>query len=119
MALVCGVIAAAAAIAGACAGTIPPPGGPTRKEAAIILSFSPETSAVNVHPHEAVIQFDEVVSERGGGSGSNNLDQSVSDLATDRRSERERGIASHISIRPQARISAQYGLHDHDAARAG
>jgi mRNA-degrading endonuclease toxin of MazEF toxin-antitoxin module len=73
VALVCGAIVAAAAIAIACAGTIPPPGGPIRKEAAIILSFSPETSAVNVHPHAAVIQFDEVVSERGTGSGSSGL----------------------------------------------
>jgi len=39
------------------------------KEAAIILSFFPETSAVNVHPHAAVFQFDEVVSERGPGRG--------------------------------------------------
>jgi len=38
-ALVCGAITAAAAIAIACAGTIPPPGGPIRKEPAIILSF--------------------------------------------------------------------------------
>lgn len=73
LALICGATATAAVIAAACAGTIPPPGGPIRKEAAIILSFFPETSAVNVHPHAAVFQFDEVVSERGAGSGSSDL----------------------------------------------
>ncbi len=100
VALVCGAIAAAAAIAAACAGTIPPPGGPTRKEPAIILSFSPETSAVNVHPKAAVIQFDEVVSERGGGSGSNNLSSLF--LISPRTGDPD--VAwhrAHISIRPK------------------
>ena len=43
---------------------MPPPGGPLRHAPPIVLSFSPETSAVNVTAHEASIQFDEVVSER-------------------------------------------------------
>jgi Bacterial Ig-like domain len=100
VALVCGAIAAAAAIAAACAGTIPPPGGPTRKEPAIILSFVPETSAVNVHPKAAVIQFDEVVSERGGGSGSNNLSSLF--LISPRTGDPDVSWhRSHISIRPK------------------
>jgi hypothetical protein len=100
VAVVCWAVAAGAAIAAACAGTIPPPGGPTRKEAAIILSFSPETSAVNVHPHAAVIQFDEVVSERGGGSGSNNLSSLF--LISPRTGDPDVGWhRSRISIRPK------------------
>jgi hypothetical protein len=100
VALVCAAVAAAAAIAAACAGTIPPPGGPIRKEPAIILSFSPETSAVNVHPHAVVIQFDEVVSERGGGAGSNNLSSLF--LISPRTGDPDVSWhRSHISIRPK------------------
>jgi hypothetical protein len=100
VALVCGTIAAAAAIAIACAGTIPPPGGPIRKEAPIILSFFPETSAVNVHPNAAVIQFDEVVSERGSGSGSSNLANLF--LVSPRTGDPDVSWhRSHISIRPK------------------
>ncbi len=95
VALVCGAIVAAAAIAIACAGTFPPPGGPIRKEAAIILSFSPETSAVNVHPHAAAIQFDEVVSERGTGKRFERTRRPVPDLAPDRRSGRGVALLAH------------------------
>ncbi len=52
---------------GACAATIPPPGGPERHEPPTILAFTPETSAVNVRVKEADIQFDEVVSQRPQG----------------------------------------------------
>lgn len=52
---------------GACAATIPPPGGPPRREPPIILSFTPDTNSVNVHPKAVVFQFDEVVSERPQG----------------------------------------------------
>jgi hypothetical protein len=89
--------AVAAAVAAACAGTIPPPGGPIRKEAAIILSFTPDTNAVNVHPHAAVIQFDEVVAERPSGSS----DLAGLFLISPRAGEAD--VAwhrSHISVRP-------------------
>lgn len=60
------VLAFLAAVA--CAGNLPPPGGPPRHNPPLVLSFVPETNAVNVRINEAAIQFDEVVSERPQGA---------------------------------------------------
>jgi hypothetical protein len=62
------LVAGVAAYAAACASALPPPGGPERHAPPLILSFTPETNAVNVRAHEASIQFDEVVSQRPQGS---------------------------------------------------
>jgi len=61
------LITAAAAVA-ACASATPPPGGPERHAPPLVLSFTPETNAVNVRVHDAAIQFDEVVSQRPQGA---------------------------------------------------
>ncbi len=58
----------AAALLG-CASAQAPPGGPRRKDPPDLLSVSPESNAVGVHPSRVVFTFDEVVSEGLPGSG--------------------------------------------------
>jgi hypothetical protein len=62
------LLMAGAVVVAACASNLPPPGGPERHAPPIVLSFTPETNAVDVRVHQATIQFDEVVSERPQGS---------------------------------------------------
>ncbi len=56
------------ALAAACAGNVPPPGGAPRHNPPLVLFFIPETNAVNVRVHEASIQFDEVINQRPQGA---------------------------------------------------
>jgi hypothetical protein len=95
MAVVGAVVAAAGA---ACAGTLPPPGGPLRKEPPIILFFLPETNSVNVRPHAAVFQFDEVVSERPQGTSTLDGLFLISPRSGDPNVDWHR---SHISVSPR------------------
>lgn len=78
---------------------MPPPGGPERRAPPIILAFIPETNSVNVRVHEAVFQFDEVVSERPQGASD------LSGLFLISPTETELPHVSwhrtHISIRPR------------------
>ena len=92
------MVAVAVSAAAACAGTLPPPGGPLRKEPPIILFFLPETNSVNVRPHAAVFQFDEVVSERPQGTSSLDGLFLISPRAGDPDVAWHR---SHISVSPQ------------------
>ncbi len=59
--------AAAALIAAACAQPGFPPGGPQEKVPPKLLSVRPESGAVNVHPKEVNLQFDEVLNEQAAG----------------------------------------------------
>jgi hypothetical protein len=52
-----------------CASAQAPPGGPPRKDPPDLLSISPDSNAVDVHPSRVVFTFDEVVSEGPAGSG--------------------------------------------------
>ncbi|HET7549712.1 MAG TPA: Ig-like domain-containing protein [Gemmatimonadaceae bacterium] len=63
--------AAAALIAAACAQPGFPPGGPQEKVPPKLLSVKPESGAVNVHPDEVSLQFDEVLNEQAGGADLN------------------------------------------------
>jgi hypothetical protein len=65
------VAAAAALIAAACAQPGFPPGGPNEKVPPKLLSVKPESGAVNVHPDEVSLQFDEVLNEQSGGTDLN------------------------------------------------
>ena len=65
------LIAAAALIAAACAQPGFPPGGPEEKVPPKLLSVKPESGAVNVHPDEVSLQFDEVLNEQAGGADLN------------------------------------------------
>src|SRR4051812_16016938 len=55
------LIVAAAALLAACASASPPPGGPEDKAPPRVLSVSPDTNAVNVHPDHVSFFFDEVI----------------------------------------------------------
>jgi hypothetical protein len=63
-----GVLIAGSALA--CALSQVPPGGPPRKDPPDLLSITPDSNAVNIHPGHVVFTFDEVVSEGAAGSGS-------------------------------------------------
>ena len=55
------LIALAALFAAACAQPGFPPGGPEEKVPPKLLSLKPDSGAVNVHPEEVSLQFDEVL----------------------------------------------------------
>ncbi len=57
----------AAALVTACASASPPPGGPEDKAPPLLLSITPDTNALNVHPKVASFQFDKVINDRGTG----------------------------------------------------
>lgn len=58
-----------AALAVGCAQPMPPPGGPPDAKVPQLLKVEPESGAVNARPRAVVLTFDEVIAERGGGSG--------------------------------------------------
>ncbi len=63
--------AAVAALIAACARTGDPPGGPPDVKPPVILGVYPESGAVIAEPRgDAVIQYDEVIDEMGGGGTS-------------------------------------------------
>lgn len=68
---------ALALLAAACAQPGPPPGGPLETVPPALLSVEPESGAVNVHPDEVVVRFDEVVNEQPAASGASELSQLV------------------------------------------
>ena len=55
---------------GACARPGVPPGGPERHTPPMITRIRPDTNTLNVRGDEMVVDFDEVISERPGGSAS-------------------------------------------------
>lgn len=57
------------ALAAACAQPMPPPGGPPDTTVPTLVKVEPESGAVNARPRAVVLTFDEVIAERGGGSG--------------------------------------------------
>jgi hypothetical protein len=66
-----GAVLLAVALAAACANTGEPPGGPPDEKPPVILGVYPESGAVLPNPRgDAVIQFDGVIDEQGGGGGS-------------------------------------------------
>lgn len=70
-ALVTSALAAVALAAlGACARPGVPPGGPERHTPPMITRIRPDTNTLNVRGDEMVVDFDEVLSERPGGSAS-------------------------------------------------
>jgi Big-like domain-containing protein len=63
-----GAVPLALALAAACANTGEPPGGPPDEKPPVILAVYPESGAVLPNPRgDAVIQFDGVIDEQGGG----------------------------------------------------
>jgi Bacterial Ig-like domain len=81
------LLSAAAAAAVACANTGSPPGGPPDEAPPVILSVYPESGAVLPDVRgDAVIQFDEVIDEQGGGGSSLGGDAS--------------GLASRVLLSP-------------------
>jgi hypothetical protein len=75
-------LAVAGALAAACARTGDPPGGPPDVKPPAIIGVYPESGAVVPDLHgDAVIQYDEVIDEMGGG-GSAGAGSSASGLAT-------------------------------------
>jgi hypothetical protein len=62
--------AATALIALGCASASQPPGGPERKLPPEILTISPESGETNVKIREVEFKFDEVVSDRPSGGGT-------------------------------------------------
>ena len=59
------------ALAAACANTGEPPGGPPDEKPPVIIGVYPESGAVVPNPRgAAVIQFDGVIDEQGGGGGT-------------------------------------------------
>jgi hypothetical protein len=60
----------AAAVTLGCASASQPPGGPERKVPPAILSISPESGETNVKIREVEFKFDEVVSDRPSGGGT-------------------------------------------------
>jgi len=76
------VLAAAGALGAACARTGDPPGGPPDVKPPVIIGVYPESGAVVPDLHgDAVIQYDEVIDEMGGG-GTAGTGRSASGLAT-------------------------------------
>ncbi|HEU4585297.1 MAG TPA: Ig-like domain-containing protein [Gemmatimonadaceae bacterium] len=67
------LIIAAALIAAACAQPGFPPGGPQEKVPPKLVSVKPESGAVNVHPKEVSLQFDEVLNEQAAGGDLNKI----------------------------------------------
>ncbi len=61
------VVFGAAAILVACASASPPPGGPEDKAPPRVISVTPDTNALNVHPDHVSFYFDEVINDRGSG----------------------------------------------------
>jgi hypothetical protein len=59
---------AALALAG-CASAAPPPGGPVDKAPPKILSFTPDSGALNVRDKKIVFEFDDVISDRSARGG--------------------------------------------------
>lgn len=64
------VASALAVVAVACAQPGAPPGGPPDEELPVLMKVLPESNAVNVRTPAIVLQFDEVISERSAGSGT-------------------------------------------------
>lgn len=77
------LLIAGTALAAACARTGDPPGGPPDVKAPVIIGVYPESGAVVPDLHgDAVIQYDEVVDEMGGGGTAGGVTGSASGLAT-------------------------------------
>ena len=77
------LIALAGAGLAACARTGDPPGGPPDVKAPVIIGVYPESGAVVTDLHaDAVIQYDEVVDEMGGGGTAGGATGSATGLAT-------------------------------------
>ncbi len=64
------VASALVALAVACAQPGAPPGGPPDTELPVLVKVLPESNAVNVRTPAIVLQFDEVISERSAGTGT-------------------------------------------------
>jgi hypothetical protein len=92
---------AVTATAVACASMQPPPGGAERHAPPIVLSFTPETNAVNVRVNQATIQFDEVVAERPQGASDLSGLFLISPWDGDPRVSWHR---THITIKPRHRF---------------
>ncbi len=68
---------------GACARTGDPPGGPPDVKAPVIIGVYPESGAVVTTLHaDAVIQYDEVIDEMGGGGTAGGTTGAATGLAT-------------------------------------
>lgn len=77
------LIALAGVALAACARTGEPPGGPPDVKAPVILAVYPESGAVATDLHDdAVIQYDEVIDEMGGGGTAGGATGGATGLAT-------------------------------------
>jgi len=77
------LIALAGAGLAACARTGDPPGGPPDVKAPVVIGVYPESGAVVSDLHDdAVIQYDEVIDEMGGGGTAGGATGSATGLAT-------------------------------------
>lgn len=77
------LIALAGVALGACARTGEPPGGPPDVKAPVIIGVYPESGAVVTDLHaDAVIQYDDVIDEGGGGGTAGGTTGAATGLAT-------------------------------------
>ncbi len=77
------LIALAGVALGACARTGDPPGGPPDVKAPVIIGVYPESGAVVADLHaDAVIQYDDVIDEMGGGGTAGGTTGAATGLAT-------------------------------------
>ncbi|HET9707148.1 MAG TPA: Ig-like domain-containing protein [Gemmatimonadales bacterium] len=77
------LIALASVALGACARTGEPPGGPPDVKAPVIIGVYPESGAVVSDLHaDAVIQYDDVIDEMGGGGTAGGTTGAATGLAT-------------------------------------
>ena len=77
------LIALASVALGACARTGEPPGGPPDVKAPVIMGVYPESGAVVADLHaDAVIQYDDVIDEMGGGGTAGGTTGAATGLAT-------------------------------------
>ena len=77
------LIALAGMALGACARTGDPPGGPPDVKAPVIIGVYPESGAVVADLHaDAVIQYDDVIDEGGGGGTAGGTTGAATGLAT-------------------------------------
>jgi len=81
----------------ACASLGSPPGGPERTEPPQVVAISPDSGAVNVDVDDAVMEFDAVIDDRGGGSALDNLVF----VSPDGENARVRWRRRRVEIRPR------------------